>query len=195
MTRLELLTILIGQARGNGFEFRKWYTTSLRLPWENQKSALTILDSERRYYALLFNHDFAQSFWKAGATITFQVPAQTFERVMTNGSIRTVKRQPFMRRSARPDAWRYHLRQMALAEEPLRYMRRYLHIDEDASADFEAPADPSAPPKPPPLTPVQKTLELARKAAATRRAREIAALPQMPITRTSKRGARLPGSR
>lgn len=194
MTRIELLTILIGQARANGFEFRKWFTTGLRLPWQDQKSALAVLETERRYYALLFNHEFAQSFWKGGETITFQVPENRFKRIMTDGSTRTVERKPFMRRSGRPNAWRYHLREMALAEEPLRYMRRYLHVEEEPDDDFEAPVDPSAKPKPPSPTAAQKTLELARK-AAERRALAVAALPQMPITRTSKRGARLPGAR
>src|SRR6202008_4016665 len=68
---------------------------------------------------------------KARKTITFQVAAQTFERTMPDGSVRVIERKPFMRRSGRPDAWRYHLREMALSEEPLRYMRRYLHVDED----------------------------------------------------------------
>ncbi len=112
MTRLDLLKILVGQARNNGFNFRKWFVTCLRLPWEGPNAALAIVETQGRYYPLLFNHDFAQAFWKAGQPITFQIPAQTFQRTMADGSIRTVERKPFMRRSNRPDAWRYHLREM-----------------------------------------------------------------------------------
>jgi hypothetical protein len=191
MTRLELLKILIGQARANGFDFRHWYTASLRLPWQGQAAALDVVESQRRYYALLFHHDFAQAFWKAGEAITFQVPAQSFERSMADGSTRTIERKSFMRRSGRPDAWRYHLRQMALAEEPLRYMRRYLHVEEDLVEDSATAL--TAPP-PPPVRPALATLALARKAAA-RREREVAALPPMPGESRSKRGPRLPGSR
>jgi hypothetical protein len=85
MTRIELLTILVGQARTNGFEFRRWYTTRLSLPWISAEAALTLLDTQRRYYALLFSHEFAENFWKAGTDITFQVPAQSFDRVMKDG--------------------------------------------------------------------------------------------------------------
>jgi hypothetical protein len=131
MTRLELLKIIIGRARANGFEFRRWYTARLGLPWINNEASLACLDQQRRYYALLFSHDFAIAFWKPGSEITFQVPAQTFQRRMPDGTVQTVTRKSFIRRSLRRDAWRYHLREMALAEEPLRYIRRYLHVEDE----------------------------------------------------------------
>jgi hypothetical protein len=143
MTRLELLKIVLGQARTNGFEFRRWYTARLGLPWISTEAALACLDQQRRYYALLFSHEFAIAFWKPGAEITFQVPTQTFQRRAPDGSIQTVTRKPFIRRSARRDAWRYHLREMALAEEPLRYIRRYLHVEDEL---VDEPATPSTGP-------------------------------------------------
>lgn len=144
MTRLELLYLLVAQARANGFEFRKWYITRLRLPWETTRQALEVLAQHRRYYALLFSHEFASSFWKPGERFTFQVPSQTFTRRMKDGSIGTVNRKPFTRRSARDDAWRYHLREMAVAEEPLRYMRRYLRVEDELILDDELDTPPPA---------------------------------------------------
>ena len=131
MTRLELLRLLVGQARANGFGFRKWYCTRLELPWVDGEHALSVLASGRRYYALLFSHEFAQNFWKVGEKITFLVPAQSFLRSKPDGSIATVMRKGYIRRSGREDAWRYHLRELAVQEEPLRYMRRYLKIDDE----------------------------------------------------------------
>ena len=131
MTRFQLLQLLVGQARVNGFEFRRWYVGKLGLKWTNAQEALETLAAERRYYALLFSHDFAAKFWKSGEKITFQVPTQSFQRRMADGTIGTVTRKAYTRRSAREDAWRYHLREMALAEEPLRYMRRYLRVAEE----------------------------------------------------------------
>jgi hypothetical protein len=145
MTRLELLMIVVGRARSNGFEFRRWYTTKLGLPWISAEAALALLEAQRRYYALLFSHEFASAFWKPGAEITFQVPAQTFQRQMPDGSIRTIKRKPFTRRSARPDAWRYHLSHMALAEEPLRYIRRYLNVEDDLTDDLVSAVSEESP--------------------------------------------------
>ncbi|WP_035350493.1 hypothetical protein [Edaphobacter aggregans] len=142
MTRFELLQLLVGQARANGFPFRKWYMARIGLPWTGAKAALETLASERRYYALLFSHEFASSFWKPGETMTFQIQKQTFTRRMADGSIGTVTRKGYTRRSAREDAWRYHLRELAVAEEPLRYMRRYLRVEEDLNEEErELPAD------------------------------------------------------
>ncbi len=151
MTRLELLTIVVGRARTNGFEFRRWYTTRLELPWISAEAALKLLDQQRRYYALLFSHDFACAFWKAGEEITFSVPAQSFQRVKPDGSTATVTREAFIRRSARRDAWRYHLREMALADEPLRYLRKYLNVEDDLTEDIAAATaadSPNAAPRP-----------------------------------------------
>lgn len=96
-----------------------------------------MLCAERRYYVLLFSHDFASSFWKAGERITFQVPTQSFTRRKKDGTIGTVVRKAYTRRSTRDDAWRYHLRELAVADEPLRYMRKYLRVDEDLDIDYD----------------------------------------------------------
>ena len=56
---------------------------------------------ERRYYALLFSHEFASNFWKSGNLITFQVPQQSFNRRMADGSIGIVNRKAYTRRTAR----------------------------------------------------------------------------------------------
>jgi hypothetical protein len=138
MTRLELLNLLVAHARANGFEFRKWYVSRLGLPWQTTRQAVELLAEHRRYYALLFSHEFASSFWKPGERFTFQVPTQTFTRRMKDGSIGTVNRKAFTRRSARDDAWRYHLRELAISEEPLRYMRRFLRVEDDLERDADA---------------------------------------------------------
>lgn len=138
MTRLELLQLLIGQARVNGFEFRKWYVGRLALPWKGTAAAMKTMGEERRYYALLFSHEFASSFWKAGERITFRIEQQTFLRTKPDGSVGTVFRKGYTRRSGRDDAWRYHLRELAMAEDPLRYMKRYLRVEEDVELEVVA---------------------------------------------------------
>jgi hypothetical protein len=155
MTRFELLHLLVGQARSNGFDFRKWYTTKLGLPWESTQQSVETLCTERRYYALLFSHEFASCFWKPGERITFQVPNQTFTRRMADGSIATVSRKAYTRRSTRPDAWRYHLRELALSEEPLRTMRKYLRVEEDLDDD-DQPSPSIVPGQMPPPKSVDK---------------------------------------
>lgn len=131
MTRVELLRLLLGQARSQGFEFRRWYVGRIGREWTGAAEAVEALAAERHYYALLFSHEFAQTFWKAGSLMTLQMPEQSFERRMADGTIGTVKRKGYLRRMTREDAWRFHLREMAAAEEPLRYIRRFLRVEDE----------------------------------------------------------------
>lgn len=199
MTRIELLKILVGQARDNGFEFRRWYTTRLGLEWINAETSFAHLDAHRRYYALLFSHDFARSFWKSGEPVTFQVPSQSFKRQMADGTVRVVTRKPFMRRSARNDVWRYHLREMAVAEEPLRYMRKFLPIQEDLAAKASATGGLAASPHTAADAevprPIPQTLALARQTHHRRQLKQQERAANSGTEARTKRSPRLPGSR
>ncbi|MGH9615422.1 MAG: hypothetical protein ACRD28_01690 [Acidobacteriaceae bacterium] len=131
MTRAELLRALIRQAKSNGFEFRKWYVGRMGLPWNSFEDAVHTLADQRRYYALLFAHEFAESFWRTGSKMTFVVPTSTFTRISKDGTVRVVERKGHIRRSVVPEAWRYHVKEMAGTDEPLRYIRKFLLIEED----------------------------------------------------------------
>jgi hypothetical protein len=135
MTRLELLSTLIRQARLNGFEFRKWCSSHVGMEWTGFEAAVTALLEHHSYYALLFSHEFAQCIWKPGSEITFVVPESFFRRRSAkDGSMIEVRRKPYTRRAGRKDVWKYHLQQLALAEEPLRYMRRFVVTSEHLDA-------------------------------------------------------------
>jgi hypothetical protein len=167
MTRLELLKIVVSRARANGFEFRRWYTGRMGLPWISGEAAVTLLDSHRRYYALLYSHEFAQAFWKPGETITFAMPEQSFESLRPDGTVKTFKRKRFMRRSSRPDAWKYHLREMTTADDPLRYLRRYLKLDDEEHFDDNDEAHLALVPEVP-KEPVESLEEKTRRARGQR---------------------------
>jgi hypothetical protein len=131
MTRQELLRIVIRQARANGFQFRKWFLAAIDPSWNSFDDAVDLLAEGRRYYSLLFAHEFARKFWKQGSQISFVVPAATYTRRDKDGRIVTVTRKPFTRRTLKADVWKYHLREMAAHDEPLRYIRRFLVIEGD----------------------------------------------------------------
>jgi hypothetical protein len=131
MNRKELLRLLLNQAQFNGFEFRNWFQANMQVSWPGTEQALNLLASESRYYALLFSHDFARSYWRTGARISFVVPSITYPRVNRRGEVVQVTRKPFTRRTIKPDVWKYHLRQMAAAEDPMTYLRRFLPSQQD----------------------------------------------------------------
>ena len=134
MNRKEMLRTLLNQAQFNGFEFRNWYLSHVRPEWPGAEQALDQLSVEGRHYTLLFSHEFARSFWRTGAQMSFLVPAITYPRVTAQGQVMHVTRKPFTRRTIKPDVWKYHLRQMAAAEDPIGYLGRFLPHPEVAKA-------------------------------------------------------------
>lgn len=143
MTRTRLLRLLIQQARADGFEFRKWFTPNCGIPWSGADDAVEWLGRAERANLLLFSHVFARHFWRSGQRVTFMVPAQAFQRVAPDGSVKTVERKAHLRRSSREDVWEFHLREMAATAQPLRYIRRYLIVDEVIESLRAEPLPPS----------------------------------------------------
>ena len=133
MTRKDTLLHLLNQAHANGFEFRRWYQSNISIDWPGAEEAVALLNSESRYYALVFSHDFARAFWKKGAQMNFIVPSATYSRVNSKGQVVVINRKPFTRRTIKADVWKYHLRQMATTEDPIRYLKRFLPTQEDLS--------------------------------------------------------------
>lgn len=145
MTRKDLIRLLVMQARANGFKFRKWYKSKIG-EWTTLEAAAETLSEGGRYYALLFSHQFARNFWKAGTQIQFVVPTQAFTQLNRRGEEITVVRKAYTRRTMRGNSWEYHLREMAAAEEPLVYIRRFLVTEEELTA-ARADQVPDVPPE------------------------------------------------
>jgi hypothetical protein len=126
MNRKELLRLLLNQAQFNGFEFRRWFQSHVRPIWPGAEEALTLLAVEGRHFTLIFSHEFVRCFWRSGAHMSFMVPSITYPRVNSAGDVVQVTRKPFTRRTIKPDVWKYHLRQMAIADDPVDYLCRFL---------------------------------------------------------------------
>jgi hypothetical protein len=60
------------------------------------------------------------------------VPSITYPRINAQGNVVQVTRKPFTRRTIKPDVWKYHLRQMAAAEDPIDYLARFLPAHDQA---------------------------------------------------------------
>ena len=142
MDRKEMLRLLLNQAQFNGFEFRRWYQSHVQPVWPGNEQALSLLASEGRHYTLLFSHEFARCFWRTGAQISFMVPSITYPRITPGGDVVQVTRKPFTRRTIKPDVWKYHLRQMAAAEDPIDYLCRFLPAQSQVMMQQEAASTP-----------------------------------------------------
>ena len=131
MTRKNLLQVVVRHAHANGFDFRRWFVSRIQHSWKGMDAAIETIATEHRYYALLFSHDFARCFWKDGSQISFLVPAAQYVRRDKNGTLITVHRKQFTRRTLKPDVWKYHLREMAASDDPAKYIRRFIVTRED----------------------------------------------------------------
>ena len=145
MTKKTVFKHLIQQARTNGFEFKQWYQARIQAAWPGLDEAIEVLAHERRYYGLLFSHEFARSFWSNGSQISFLVPASNYVRRDKDGEMVTVQRKAFTRRTLKPDVWRYHLREMAAADDPVMYIRKFLVTQEDIDG-YDGTRKPLTPP-------------------------------------------------
>jgi hypothetical protein len=83
----EKLRKVVHQAQFNGFEFRSWFEVHIDKVWPGAEEALDLLAGGERYYALLSSHEFAQSFWRSGAQMSFLVPSITYSRVTARGEV------------------------------------------------------------------------------------------------------------
>jgi hypothetical protein len=144
MNRKEMLRLLLNQAQFNGFEFRRWFQSNIQPVWQGADQALTLLAGEGRHYTLLFSHEFASCFWRTGAKMSFMIPSITYPRVTASGDVVQVTRRQFTRRTIKPDVWKYHLRQMAAAEDPIEYVCRFLPAQDQAMLRAAAPEQPIA---------------------------------------------------
>jgi hypothetical protein len=145
MTRQEVIRHIVLQARSNGFDFRAWYRAYADPEWPGFDQAIERLCRGRNCYALLFSHEFAQSFWKAGLQMSFMVPAVSYPQRRKDGQVVIVHRRAFARRMLKADSWLYHLREMVEASHPLKYIRRFVVLQEDIlAAQQSLPTDPEA---------------------------------------------------
>ncbi len=138
MTRQEVLRHIVLQARSNGFDFRAWYRAYAAPEWLGFDEAVDHLCQGRNCYVLLFSHEFAQAFWKGGQQMSFMVPAVSYPQRRKDGQIVTVHRRAFARRTLKADSWLYHLREMVEAPHPLKYIRRFVVLQEDILAAQQA---------------------------------------------------------
>jgi len=109
MTNEQILKKAIEKAVKNGWE-----------AWNTQEGYYTIeiLIRERRYYSIIFSHDFARAFWGDGKRneeyIDYATKKPVYSYQISGNNWSYLKR------------WQHHLQQMVLEEEPLKYLEKFL---------------------------------------------------------------------
>jgi len=124
MTREEILTRAVAIAKRNGFNISDDFFTEV--PTENW-----LQEGQDLYFSIIFCHDFAISFFKEddvaiegfdeeSESVDLQVYDNPAAFLMTN------------RKNISIPIWQYHLIQMAMSEDPLSYIYKFLQDHEQS---------------------------------------------------------------
>lgn len=109
MTNREILLKAIRKVEANGFTLSNdKHTVGIEenlLGWTPEDPKLL------GYQSILFDHDFAKAFW-GEKDFDYEI-----EVGFPDGTVYDVARLP---------AWQYHLQQMVLEEDPIRYLEEYV---------------------------------------------------------------------
>ena len=108
MTDRKILSNAIDKAIANGFEGRK-LTDDIEI-------AELVIES-KGHYAVLFSHSFAKTFWGEEEITVGKINGGVFD----NGENLETKYYDDKRIS-----WQYHLQQMVLEENPIKYLEKFL---------------------------------------------------------------------
>jgi hypothetical protein len=144
MTRSDTLLHLLRLAHTNGFNLRSWFEANIASEWKGTEDAVAVLTTQGRFNALIFSHDFARALWKRGEQMNFTVPGLSYSRLNGKGEVITINRKPFTRRTIKADVWKYHLREMAVSDDPIHYLKRFLPMQVLHPARIEESQDLSA---------------------------------------------------
>lgn len=108
MTHREILEKSIRKAIDNGFRYRGYKQFKVYVPdlnWIEFNDLPLATHVSLEPYSLIFNHDFAKALW-----------GEHTETMIVQNNTLNVKQVIDM------DGWRYHLQQMVIAEDPIKYL-------------------------------------------------------------------------
>lgn len=112
MTSEKILKKAVEKAVASGYDFNLGDFTD---PYKQVALSL-------HNYHIIFSHDFAKAFWQY-TTERIDVPSSTFE---TYKSTHPIARKGYTMTRKRGRSWKWHLQQMVLEADPIRYLEQFL---------------------------------------------------------------------
>ena len=107
MENKEILKKAIQKAEQKGFEMRKWKNENEKKEWWKEWEDKAIMFDS--YFVIIFNHDFAKAFWGKGKGASVLLQDIGHQILESDGF-----------------QWQFHLQQLVLEENPLKYIEKYL---------------------------------------------------------------------
>jgi len=114
MKNEQILKKAIEKAVKNGLDIRE---LGKKDGWSESELDLETLYNS--YYSIIFSHDFAKAFWGIGKPV--MIDGQEFYRFKWINIVGEKTDSAY-----HLTAWQYHLQQMVLEEEPIKYLEKFL---------------------------------------------------------------------
>lgn len=116
MKNRKLLKAVLEKAINQGYKVNQasfdYLMNLLRKDDETCRSALDYYMDEKKYYDTIFSHDFAKAFWGE---------EKRSEPLFDDGILDK-------KHNVNESIWQYHLQQMVLCKEPLKYLEKFCEI-------------------------------------------------------------------
>jgi hypothetical protein len=113
MTNFDILEKAIKQTKLNGYKGRPYYHI------DNETLEDLLFDCS--YTDIIFSHDFAKAFW--GEEVLSEV--REYPIVEKDGK-EIIGDKPILAMTVEFPAWQFHLQQMVLEVEPVKYLEKFL---------------------------------------------------------------------
>lgn len=133
MTNREILKAVLEKGINQGYTINQVsFDYLMNLVRNKDKYCQTAVDyyiDEKKYYDTIFSHDFAKAFWGEELTIV----DEHYKSEIVDKNIKEIGKAPY---SLNDDyiqswklefpKWKFHLREMILEENPLKYLEKFL---------------------------------------------------------------------
>ena len=124
MTDKEILQKAVIKAVKNGMIWGDWDSQGFLEYW-NSRDFEDIIE-EREHYKLIFSHEFAKAFWGDEKLSEGKTLDETYEELKEHYLDKDDFEFDWISECNPEEAWEYHLKQMVLEKEPLKYIERFL---------------------------------------------------------------------
>lgn len=121
MSREQILTKAIAIAKRNGFDISDDFFTET-------STELWLQPGQDLYFSLIFDHDFAKSFFPDDV-IEIDGFEELSEEVSIASSENPIAALMTNRKNIKIPAWEFHLGQMVFSKDPLTYIEKFIEDD------------------------------------------------------------------
>ena len=119
MTNKKILQQAIGKAVKNGWDISSENGLFEMIPFGTDDPKLIAEANKNSSYNIIFSHDFAKAFWGERKEVSYDEDIPLSPTEFTEGC-------ELGKKSVLDNKWQYHLQQMVISDDPIKYLEEFL---------------------------------------------------------------------